>query len=307
MGGLTSPPMRFFGAGDFKKTPMSTLDLGFIRLPSGLRLRYRCAGDEGPTALLLHGWPQTGYAWRWVLPTLAASGYVVVAPDGRGCGDSDKPIGGYEAATRMEDARALLEALSLREGPVFVVGHGEAGAETASAFAAVHPGEVAALALLSAGPGFLPAQAGWMGEFHQTPDLPELLIAPQIEAYLRHFFRAWAHDPDMLSEADLGVYVQALEKPGALRASLAPFRVPSLALPAHSVPTLLLLGESDPRLDLSRLPVDRAGLRVQTIPRGGYWLPEERPDPVAAALLTFFRAQEIDSAGRGSEGINSSR
>ena len=95
----------------------------------------------------------------------------------------------------------------------------------------------------------------------------------------------------MLSDADLAVYVQALRGPGALRASLAPFRVPALPPPAPTVPTLLLLGESDPRLDLSQLPPEHAGLRVQTVPRGGYWLPEERPDPVAAALLTFFREQ----------------
>jgi len=272
---------------------MANAESGFVRLPSGLRLRYRCAGDEGPTALLLHGWPETGHAWRRVLPTLAASGYVVVAPDLRGCGDSDKPTSGYEASTRMEDVRALLAALGLAEEAVYVVGHGDAGAETASAYAAVHPGEVAGLALLSAGPGILPPQRGWANEFHQTPDLPELLIAPNLEAYLRHFFRAWAHDPEMLSETDLGVYVQALEKPGALRASLAPFRVPVSLPEAHAVSTLLLLGESDPRLDFSNLPEDRAGLRVQTIPRGGHWLPEERPDPVAAALLTFFREQGL--------------
>jgi haloacetate dehalogenase len=270
---------------------MSNADTGFVRLPSGLRLRYRCAGDEGPTALLLHGWPETGHAWRRVLPTLAASGYVVVAPDLRGCGDSDKPIGGYEASSRMEDARALIAALGLADSPIFVVGHGDAGAETASAYAVFHPAEVAGLALLSAGPGLLPPHSGWVGAFHQTPDLPELLIAPNLESYLRHFFQAWAHDPEMLPETDLAVYVQALAKPGALRASLAPFRVP-LSLPkTHKVPTVLLLGESDPRLDLSCLPEETDCLRIQTIPRGGHWLPEERPDPVAAALLTFFREQ----------------
>ena len=136
-----------------------------------------------------------------------------------------------------------------------------------------------------------PLAGGWLGAFHQTPDLPELLIAPQMEAYLRHFFRAWSHDPDMLSEGDLSVYVRALSQPGALRASLAPFRVPTSLPDMHAVPTLLLLGESDPRLDFSRLPEDHAKLRVQTIPRGGHWLPEERPDPVASALLTFFREQ----------------
>lgn len=270
---------------------MSNAESGFVRLASGLRLRYRCAGEDGPTVLLLHGWPETGHAWRRVLPTLAASGYVVVAPDLRGAGDSDKPTAGYDAGTRMEDARELAAALGLAEGAIYVVGHGDAGADAASAYASVHPGEVAGLALLSAGPGLLRPLPGWVGAFHQTPDLPELLIAPQLEAYLRYFFRAWAHDPDMLPDADLAIYVHALTKPGALRASLAPFRASAPLPDAHAVPTLLLLGESDPRLDLSCLPEDHAKLRVQTIPRGGHWLPEERPDPVAAALLTFFREQ----------------
>lgn len=273
---------------------MSNAESGFVRLPSGLRLRYRCAGDEGPTALLLHGWPETGHAWRRVLPTLAASGYIVVAPDLRGCGDSDKPIGGYEAAARMEDMRALVMALGLADAPIFVVGHGDTGAETALAYAAIHSDEVAGLALLSAAPGLLPPQHGWAGEFHQTPDLPELLIAGHLEAYLRHFFHAWSHDPEMLSASDLAVYVQALAKPGALRASLAPFRVISLPLPTvRDVRTLLLVGESDPRISVSQLPNETDCLRVQTIPRGGHWLPEERPDPVAAALLTFFREQNV--------------
>ncbi len=276
---------------------MSPLELGFLRLSSGLRLRFRCLGDDGPAVLLLHGWPQTGHAWRRVMPTLAASGYRVVVPDLRGAGDSDKPTEGYDARTRMEDVRELVSALGLGDAPVLAVGHGE-GADVAAAYAADHPGEVAGLATLSAGPGVTPA--GWHGGFHQTPDLPELLLAPHLEAYLRHFFRAWSHDPDMLPEQDLAVYIRALSQPGALRASLAPFRAsqPPTPDPDPRVPRLLLLGESDPRLG-TRNPDspeaaaagERQGgtVRIETIPRGGYWLPEERPDPVAAALLTFFR------------------
>jgi len=37
---------------------------------------------------------------------------------------------------------------------------------------------------------------------------------------------------------------------------------------------------------------------VQTIPRGGYWLPEERPDPVATALLTFFASVQAGWEGK---------
>jgi len=99
----------------------------------------------------------------------------------------------------------------------------------------------------------------------------------------------------MLHETDLAVYVRALSAPGALRASLAPFRVPLIppAGVSPQIPLLLLMGESDPRLDSDALDAVLAqhggDASLQIIPRGGYWLPEERPDPVAAALLTFFR------------------
>lgn len=259
--------------------------MGFVRITVGgesLRLRYRRTGSDGPTILLLHGWPQTGHAWRLVMPTLAESGYTVIAPDLRGSGDSDKPSSGYDAETRMEDARELLRVLEARDAPIYVVGHGEGGASVAQAYAETHPDEVAALALLSAPSG--ETAPHWMQGFHQTPDLPELLLGPQIEPYLRHVFQAWSHDPQMLSETDLTVYVRALSAPGALRASLAPFRALSAphSSPVSPVPTLRLRGESDLR------SVHDPDASAQIIPRGGFWLPEERPDPVAAALLTFF-------------------
>ena len=46
----------------------------------------------GPLVLLLHGFPETWYAWRHQINFLAHHGYHVVAPDLRGYGDSDSPI-----------------------------------------------------------------------------------------------------------------------------------------------------------------------------------------------------------------------
>lgn len=46
----------------------------------------------GPLVLLLHGFPETWYAWRHQINFLAQHGYHVVAPDLRGYGDSDSPI-----------------------------------------------------------------------------------------------------------------------------------------------------------------------------------------------------------------------
>lgn len=287
-------------------------ETGFVRTGGGVRIFYRRMGGDGPTVLLLHGWPQTGHAWRRLVPTLASSGYTVVAPDLRGSGQSDKPSGGYDALSRMEDVRETLRALELGGEPVFAVGHGDDGTLVAQAYASAHRNEVAGLALIS--PVSLFFRSGhsashWHLYFHQTPDLPELLIAPQLKAYLRHFFQSWSHDPQMLPEADLAVYVGALSQPGALRASLAPFRTVENDYdtlrkrigPLLNAPVLIVAGESDPRRNVSLLHEEwkhtSRDLRIETIPHGGYWLPEERPDAVATALLTFFGG--VRSLGSG--------
>ena len=63
------------------------------RLP-GARIHYVEAGPaDGPLVLLLHGFPELWYSWRYQIPALAAAGFRVVAPDQRGYGTSSKPSG----------------------------------------------------------------------------------------------------------------------------------------------------------------------------------------------------------------------
>ena len=71
-------------------------------------------GGEGPPLLLVHGWPQTWYAWRLVMPALAR-GFTVVVPDQRGTGLSGKPADGYDTATLAGDLVALMDALGHRQ------------------------------------------------------------------------------------------------------------------------------------------------------------------------------------------------
>ena len=51
------------------------------------------AHDQREPVVLLHGWPQSWYAWRRIMPELAKT-YRVIAPDLRGLGDSSRPLGG---------------------------------------------------------------------------------------------------------------------------------------------------------------------------------------------------------------------
>jgi hypothetical protein len=73
----------------------------------GLRL-HAVIGGKGRPLLLIHGWPQTWYQWRLVMPALARD-FQVIAVDQRGIGLSDKPQGGYDSGTQANDLVKLME------------------------------------------------------------------------------------------------------------------------------------------------------------------------------------------------------
>ena len=87
---------------------------------NGVTLNY-AIGGTGPTVLLLHGYPQTWYMWRKVMPALASQ-YTVIVPDLRGSGGSDAPATGYDKATLADDIHQLLLAIGHAD-QVNVVGH----------------------------------------------------------------------------------------------------------------------------------------------------------------------------------------
>jgi pimeloyl-ACP methyl ester carboxylesterase len=83
----------------------------WIDQATGVRIGYTLAGISpatSKTVLLIHGAPQTGYAWRKVVPTLVAGGYQVVVPDYRGAGASTKPRDGYDKSTMAGDLHHLV-------------------------------------------------------------------------------------------------------------------------------------------------------------------------------------------------------
>lgn len=88
-------------------------------------LHYVVAG-EGPPVVLLHGWPQTWWEWRHIIPILAKK-YTVIAPDLRGLGDSSRPIDGYDKMTVANDIWKLVSD-ELGYSSFLLVGHDWGGA-----------------------------------------------------------------------------------------------------------------------------------------------------------------------------------
>ena len=80
---------------------------------NGVQLHY-VIGGHGDPVVLLHGWPETWYEWRHVMPALAKN-HTVIAPDLRGLGDSSKPLTGYDGKTTAEDIHQLVSQLGFRD------------------------------------------------------------------------------------------------------------------------------------------------------------------------------------------------
>ncbi len=265
-----------------------------------VRLHYVTAG-QGEPLVLLHGWPQTWFEWRHILPGLAAR-YRVIAPDLRGLGDSTGPATGYDKRTLAEDIWGLLQHLGVER--FCLVGH-DWGGPVAFALAAAHPAAVRRLAILDVvipGDGGDFSQGGrrWHHAFHQVADLPEELVSGRERAYLSWFYRSFAHRPDAIGEEDIAEYLRTYSDPAKLRAGFALYRalpqdrIDNAARIAQGKLTMPVLavggGESfgrrtEPEESLRRVADDVTGV---VIPECGHWLPEEQPALLLEQLLRFF-------------------
>src|SRR5438105_2634060 len=116
MAGGQNPPRRVFEAVEWRAL-WSDMRHGrekpavahhMAQIDANLRLHCVTAGEGRRTALLLHGFPQTWWEWRRVIPPLVESGFRVVAPDYRGAGHSSRPSSGYDKGTMASDIHHLL-------------------------------------------------------------------------------------------------------------------------------------------------------------------------------------------------------
>ena len=266
-----------------------------------VRLHYVTAG-AGPTLVLLHGWPQTWYMWRDVIPSLAEH-YRVVAVDLRGLGDSSRPPGGYDTRTVSDDIWRLLSEV-LGEQRFFVAAH-DWGGPVAYALAAQHGDAVRALAVFDVpvpGDGSPPAaMARWHFGFHGEPDFPEALVAGREELYLSFFYRKGGARPDAISAVAQQEYIRAYSLPGAMRAGFNYYR----ALPQVVADNQAFLARGKLAMPVMVYGGDAPGAgrgmsaleswqRVASDVRGGiaegcgHWIVEERPAWAAARLLEFY-------------------
>jgi pimeloyl-ACP methyl ester carboxylesterase len=144
----------------------------------------------------VHGWPETWYAWRLLMPALAR-GFEVIAVDQRGIGLTDKPEGGYDSGTLAGDLVALMDALGHER--FAVVGH-DTGYIISYALAADHPHRIARVALAeipgppvasASPPLFVPGPVNnrlWHIPFNRVDKVPEKLVRGREDIFFGYEF-----------------------------------------------------------------------------------------------------------------------
>jgi pimeloyl-ACP methyl ester carboxylesterase len=137
----------------------------YVENINGLRMHVLEAGFETPgrpCVLLLHGFPELAFSWRKVMPTLAASGYHVIAPDQRGYGrttgwsaDYDGDLHPFRLTNLVRDALGLVSAFGYTHVDA-VFGH-DFGSSVAAWCALIRPDVFRSVVLMSAPFGGTPA------------------------------------------------------------------------------------------------------------------------------------------------------
>lgn len=287
-----------------------TLERGTV-VAGDIEFAYLATGS-GPLALCLHGYPDSAWTWRHLLPELAAAGYRAVAPFNRGYAPTSlAPDGCYQAGVLGVDANALHDALGA-DGDAVLIGHdwGAMGAYAGATLApdnwrrvvtaAVPPGPVVAGGFMS----YDQLRLSWYMFFQLTP-LADLVVPAEDFEFIKRLWQDWSpgHDGD----EDVARFVECMDGTGRVEAALGYYRQtlqPELQDPALAdaqngayalppQPLLYLHGRDDGcmRIELAETAGDVMtvpGSRAVVVDDAGHFLHLERPEMVNAEILAFL-------------------
>ena len=272
------------------------IDTGAIRM-------HAVIGGEGPPILLVHGWPQTWYAWRMVMHALARD-FEVIAVDQRGIGLSDKPLDGYDTVTLAGDMVAVMDALGHER---FALYGTDVGLLIAYAVARDYTNRVVRLAVSEAPlvgvapspPLFVPPllnERFWHLMFNQLPELNEQLVTGREELFFGAEFAGSAGSKKLPADV-VAYYIERVSNPDSLRGSFGFYRAIPTTIAQNqerkdqrlTMPVLAMGGvESGGEGAAMAMKLVADDVQTVVIPDAGHWIAEQNPGAVIDALSIFL-------------------
>lgn len=272
-------------------------------ISNGIRLHYVTQG-EGALMLMLHGFPEFWYSWRYQIPEFAKD-FKVAALDLRGYNESEKPPNqsAYVMDEFIQDVKGAIEALGYEK--CVLVGHDWGGA-IAWNFAYAYPEMVEKLIVMN-----LPHPAkfaenlrnpqqllrSWYIFFFQLPWLPEFLLELADYQAIENALSGMAVNKNIFTQADMQAYKNAAAKPGAIAAMLNYYRnifqqkMLKTDWSILEVPTLMIWGENDVALGKELTYGTEAyvtDFQIQYIPNCSHWVQQERSQLVNQYMREFL-------------------
>lgn len=275
---------------------------------NGTQLHYIEAGTTGSPILLVHGFPETWWAFRKLIPLLAAD-HRVFAVDLRGFGDSGNEAGPYDSATSAEDLHQLIEHLGV--GPVHLTGQDISG-QTVFRLATTHPQDVRSFTAIETGlPGFGMEKLAdvthggvWYIGMLTAPGIPEMLLAGREHEFLAQFaVPPMTVTPGAITEADLAEFARTYSRPGGFRGAIGLYRsmlqdgadITALAREHPLNMPVLAVGAGGGDFTSATFTKAAAGVvRSVSLEGVGHYAAQEAPDELATAVLDFLR--DVDTA-----------
>ena len=282
---------------------------------NGLTFGALACGDEGPLALCLHGFPDSAWTWRHLLPELAAAGFRAVAPFLRGYAPTSVPADGvHQTGAHVADALALYDELG-GDGDAVLVGH-DVGAIAAYPLLGRDPGRWRRAVTIAVPPPpsvmanfftYRQLKRSWYTFLFQTP-FAEMAVAMEDLAFVAHLWQDWS--PGFDGSEFVERAKESLRDPANLASAIGWYRATlgsgphtdeydALEQPAMGtieVPTLYLHGRDDGCLgsegidDAVLETLVAPGSRLEVIDGVGHFLHVERPDEVNRLIVDFVSA-----------------
>jgi len=288
-----------------KQVHAGVLDVGYVE-----------AGPiDGPTAILLHGWPYDIHSFDEVTPRLASAGYRVIVPYARGYGSTSflsngTPRTGQPSALAV-DTIALMDALNIKQA---IIAGFDWGARTADIVAALWPDRVKGIVSVSgyligsqeAGKTPLPpkAELQWWYQYYFATERGREGYSKYRRDFAELIWKLaspkWAFD-----DATFARSAAALDNPDHVDIVIHNYRWrlglaqgdPSLdeleaklaTAPQVSVPTITLEGDDNgaPHPDPSAYAKKFSGKYLHRLVKGGigHNLPQEAPEAFTQAVI----------------------
>lgn len=262
-------------------------------LINGIHLKVVIEG-RGPAIILLHGFPDSSEVWRSQIPFLAGAGFQVIAPDLRGCGDSDAPTekGCYSIDNIMNDIIELMNHLGISK--TTIVGH-DWGANIGWIFASRYPERVNRYIALAVGHTMAYRKSGlrqvlraWYAALFLVPVAAEIVFKADNWRFLRKISN---------NHTETEQWIKNLSRPGRLTAGLRWYRdnavtMLTLKVPDIAVPCMGIWSDGDSFLTEKQMLDSEKYVKgpweYKRIESVGHWMQMDAPEQINNIIKRYL-------------------